>query len=288
MKIADMFDWKLKDLVPRLKDLKEQGFDVVQFSPIQTCKPGDWRFLFQNISINCFGNRLGSKEDWIKANKEAHRIGLKTCTSVQLRHVASSDTNNLLPHEYVPRSISKYIKGEPFASNDRNRKDVTEGFWGLPRLDYDSIELTETEYFPFLDVVLNHSDFVRLDEGKHIGLPSEGYHFWERMNERYGKRIIAECINEVEHILKEYAEYCLVLTEEGTPCPKGTVRFVESHDTFLNDWGYTKHLSSDEILNKFECSCKLHHNVMFYARPFDDTIFSHRMNQILHNPNNKC
>ena len=90
--------------------------------------------------------------------------------------------------------------------NDKNRYHVTEGNWGLPRLDYENEELIFSEYIPFLDKIFEYSDYARLDEGKHIGLPSEGYKIWTILYQRYGHRIIAECINEREDILNEYAD----------------------------------------------------------------------------------
>lgn len=289
MKIVDAFNWNFNDVAMRARDFKSQGFDAVQISPIQWCKEGnDWYLLFQNYDIQTIGNRLGTEQEWIKCCEELHNAGLKVITSIQLRHVAGKDNGECKPHEKVPYHIAKHCKGVDWYNNDKDRHQVTEGNWGLPRLDYESDELWEDEYIPFLDTVFCHSDYVRIDEGKHIGLPSEGYKFWSRFYNIFGKRAIAECINEREDILNEYAKYCLVLTEEGTKCPKGTVRFVESHDTYLNDWGYTKHLSDWEILNRFEGICRAHHNVMFYIRPFNNTVFSSRMYDILHNPCNRC
>ena len=289
MKIVDCFNWYLSDIEKELPNFKHQGFDVVQLPPIQYCKPGnEWYKLFQNYDIQTIGNRLGTEEDWIRVNYSAHALGLKTCTCIQLRHVAGMDNGVVRPHELVPQKIAKFYKGVDEYRDDKNRHHVTEGNWGLPRLDYENEELIFSEYIPFLDKIFEHSDYARLDEGKHIGLPSEGYKIWSILYQRYGHKIIAECINEREDILNEYAKYCWVLTEEGIACPKGTVRFVESHDTYLNEWGYTRNLSDDRVLYLFEQSCKKHHNVMFYLRPFNDTWRSQRMYDILHNKENKC
>lgn len=288
MRIADAFNWTFQDVAKHVKDFKEVGFDAVQLSPIQHCKEGqDWYFLFQNYDIQTIGNRLGSESDWKEACMILRAEGLKVVTSVQLRHVAGADNGACIPHEKVPASVAKYCKGMN-GTNDRIRREVTEGHWGLPRLDYENDELWQEHYIPFLDKVFQHSDYIRLDEGKHIGLPSEGYTIWDKLYDRYGKRIIAECINERPAILEEYSKYCLALTEEGPHVPRGTVRFVESHDTYLNSWGWSKHLSDVEILNRFARICKNHHNVLFYLRPFNNTAFSQRMSMILHDPSNKC
>lgn len=173
MKIVDCFNWFLSDIEKELSNFKCQGFDVVQLPPIQYCKSGnEWYKLFQNYDIQTIGNRLGTEEDWIRVNQKAHELGLKTCTCVQLRHVAGMDNGVARPHELVPQKIAKFYKGVDEYRNDKNRHHVTEGNWGLPRLDYENKELIFSEYIPFLDKIFEYSDYARLDEGKHIGLPS--------------------------------------------------------------------------------------------------------------------
>ena len=38
MKILHLFQWRINDIIPELKTIKNQGFDAIQISPIQGTK----------------------------------------------------------------------------------------------------------------------------------------------------------------------------------------------------------------------------------------------------------
>ena len=38
MRIMQCFNWRLKDIIPNLEQIKEQGFDAIQINPIQRLK----------------------------------------------------------------------------------------------------------------------------------------------------------------------------------------------------------------------------------------------------------
>ena len=74
-------------------------------------------------------------------------------------------------------------------------------------------------------------------------------------------------------MLNEYSSYMYVLGNYDCIDKNKMVKYVESHDTFLSDddLGYTKNISSDEIIDEYCNLINLYPNTIFYIRPFDDS-----------------
>lgn len=282
MRIIDCYNWKWKDIKSKAHHFKDLGFTAVKFSPILRCKEGmeHWK-LYQNLDFT-IGNRLGSEQELFDAADYIRSIGLETIVDIQLRHVAGRDNGEPVPHEDVPDSIKRFFIDKRYLLNDKNRRDVTEGGWGLPRIDYDNPELQNQEYWPLLDKVFEHFDWVRLDEGKHLGLPSEGYNLINNLYKRYDNKFIFECINEREDILNQYAQYGLVLTDTWSKMGRGSVRFFESHDSYYHGWGESHKWDDNRRIDELEKLMKKYHNVLLFLRPFDTIIDNPRLKEVLH------
>lgn len=288
MIILNTFNWKLQDVISNMQKIKDQGFDAIQISPICECKPGnEWWKLYQPLSFKV-GNRLGDSYDFEKLCVEANLKGLRVFVDVVLRHVASTDDGLPAPHELCSKSLASFWVDNR-SCDPNNRQDIINGGWGLPRLDYNNKNLQDLYYKPFLDYVTEHADGIRLDMGKHFALPEEGGTFWDNVIKQYkerGKFIYAECINTPTHILNAYTRYCSTLTDQYAKMGVGSVRFFESHDTYYHDWSNTDKMDDAQRLWSLRRLCLEHHNVMFFARPFDNLVFSDSLREILTMPDN--
>lgn len=281
MKIVDCYNWKFKDILQKAAYFKELGFTAIKFSPILRCKEGEehWK-LYQNLDFT-IGNRLGTEEELFEAADAIRILGMKAIVDIQLRHVAGEDTGEPIPHHDVPESIKIFFIDKRNLFNDKDRYHVTEGGWGLPRIDYDNPELQEQEYFPLLDKVFKHFDWVRLDEGKHLGLPSEGYNLITKLSIRYNNKFIFECINERPDILDQYARYGLVLTDRNAKMGRGSVRFFESHDSYYHKWDETHLWDDEKRIYELGEMMKEYHNVLLFLRPFDNIIYNPKLKEVL-------
>ena len=117
----------------------------------------------------------------------------------------------------------------------------------------------------------------RFDAAKSIGLPSEGYDFWPNLIYRlkkYGMFLYGELIfEEDKKIIDEYSKYMHILGNYDGSNKDMMVKYVETHDTYLSEdmLGYTKNVSSKEILKWYKDMIMYYKNSLFYTRPFDDT-----------------
>ena len=65
MRIVQCFNWRLIDIIPNLRLIKEQEFDAVQINPIQPLKEDglkEWWMSYQPIAFK-IGNFFGTKEE---------------------------------------------------------------------------------------------------------------------------------------------------------------------------------------------------------------------------------
>mgnify|MGYP003510774942 FL=1 len=93
MKILQLLHYELKDIIPMLDKIKDQGFTHVQTAPVQHLKQSvddwrDWWLKYQPTSL-----RIDKKEDLIRLCDEAHKRNLKVIVDVVVRHVANNNYN---------------------------------------------------------------------------------------------------------------------------------------------------------------------------------------------------
>ena len=285
-KIIHMFQWKLSDIKENLQQVKDSGYTHIQISPVTPTKQpesNEYWLLYQPIDFT-IGNNLGSKEEFIDLCGEAHEIGLQIIVDCVVRHLASRDDGSLYPHEKCNPKIAnkrEYWLDPINASNYWDRWQVCWRCTGTPTLDYNNQELLNTYILPFLDEVLTYADGLRIDEAKHIALPREGAQFWNIIAKRYSDKFIyGECIFIDQNLFDDYANYINVLTNSLPSRNKHrAVVFFESHDTFKT-FKYTCWMDNQTRLHEYEKLLQEYDSVLFYARPFDDLIFSEDIKRI--------
>ena len=281
MKILHLFQWRINDIIPELKTIKDQGFDAIQISPIQGTKDSgmEWWKLYQPINLKIGNEQIGSKKDLINLIQEARKYNLKIIVDIVLRHVAGDESYPLKPHRNVDPELLQYLAEPIEAVNiDNDRWQCTRRCTGMPMLDYDNVKLRKL-YRRFLDeLVFIGVDGFRLDQLKHYALPEEGGKALELFS-RYN--MYGEAINCSKELLNKYSKYMKVLTEGRPSDITKLVAKFETHDDYL-EFGWTKRMTDemrliewDVLVNQLQgCDC------LYYARPFETLWKSEEMRKI--------
>lgn len=281
MRILHLLQYPIKHIIPNLDNIKEQGYDYIQISPVQPtkCESNIFWLLYQPCDFTIGNAQIGTKDDFIELCEKAHEKGLKIVVDIVLRHVASDNHNSSLPHEKVNKNLLKFIKHVPNISDYNNRFEVTNFATGTPTLDYNNQELQRI-FVAFLDELKECGcDLFRLDELKHFSLDEEGGSFFKNVIDKYDNFGYGEIIYCDKDLLNKYSQHIKILTDGRCDNKDDMVVFVESHDTFLNDGdlGYTKYLCDDIIVNEYSVLCDNFPNTIFYARPFSDSYKDQRI-----------
>lgn len=269
MRILHLLQWHINDIIPRLEDIREQGFDIVQISPLQGTKDDGLEFwkLYQPVNLKIGNIQTGNKQDLEALCRKAKEIHLKICVDIVLRHVATDNFNIKKPHQLVDDQLRQYILDMPLMENESNRYEVTNYSSGMPVLDYENPGYQQL-CIRYLDELKECGvDLFRLDQLKHYRLPSEGGTFIQNVMSKYewyGEAIYCE-----KELLDQYAIYGMV----GTNCfmtdkNKG-VFWVLSHDDILT-FKIGINLEGDLFCEEYKLLCKNYPNTLFYAKPFCD------------------
>ena len=281
MKILHLFQWKINDIIPELKTIKEQGFDAIQISPIQGTKDSgmEWWKLYQPVNLKIGNEQIGSKKDLINLIQESRKFNLKIIVDIVLRHVAGDESYPLKPHRNVDPELLSYLAEPIEAVNiDGDRWQCTRRCTGMPMLNYDDPELQKL-YKRFLDeLIFIGVDGFRLDQLKHYALPEEGSNIMDIFTQY---NMYGEAINCTKDILDRYSKYMKVLTEGRPSDITKLVAKFESHDDYL-DTGLTKRMNDGMRLTEWNilvnhlpgCDC------LYYARPFETRWKSEDMRKI--------
>lgn len=281
MKILHLFQWRINDIIPELKTIKEQGFDAIQISPIQGTKDSgiEWWKLYQPINLKIGNEQIGSKKDLINLIQEARKFNLKIIVDIVLRHVAGDELYPLKPHRNVDPELLQYLAEPIDAVNiDGDRWQCTRRCTGMPMLNYDIPELQKL-YKRFLDeLIFIGVDGFRLDQLKHYALPEEGSNIMDIFTQY---NMYGEAINCSKELLDKYSKYMKVLTEGRPSDITKLVAKFESHDDYL-DTGLTKRMNDGMRLTEWDilvnhlpgCDC------LYYARPFETLWKSEDMRKI--------
>lgn len=286
MRILHLFQWKVLDITPKLKEIKNAGWDAIQITPVQPFKNCDCWWAIYQIEGFSIGNKFGSKEDLIFLTEEAHRIGLKIIVDVVLDHVSSDEKDFLTPNEKVDEVLTSnpfFWKEKKQISNWNSRYEVINYCYGLPVMNLENYDLQDI-IIDFLNELIDDCsvDGFRIDSAKSIKLPSEGSNFWSRIfDSLHNKENLfnyCELIFVDNNVVIEYAKYINVMTnfsnqiyDFDNQTKEKLVVFFESHDSFLdNTIGYTSKMNSDSILDNFKYIRNDFKNVIFYSRPFED------------------
>lgn len=281
MKILHLFQWRINDIIPELKTIKDQGFDAIQISPIQGTKDSgmEWWKLYQPINLKIGNEQIGSKKDLINLIQEARKYNIRIIVDIVLRHVAGDETYPLKPHRNVDPELLPYLAEPIDAVNiDNDRWQCTRRCTGMPMLNYDDPNLMKL-YRRFLDeLVFIGVDGFRLDQLKHYALPEEGGKALELFS-RYN--MYGEALNCSKELLNKYSKYMKVLTEGRPSDITKLVAKFESHDDYL-ELGLTKRMTDEMRLTEWDvlvnhlsgCDC------LYYTRPFETLWKSEEMRKI--------
>lgn len=281
MKILHLFQWRINDIIPELKTIKNQGFDAIQISPIQGTKDSglEWWKLYQPINLKIGNEQIGSKKDLINLVQEARKYNLKVIVDIVLRHVAGDELCPLKPHRNVDPELLPYLAEPIEAVNiDNDRWQCTRRCTGMPMLDYDNVKLRKL-YRRFLDeLVFIGVDGFRLDQLKHYALPEEGSNIMELFMQY---NMYGEALNCSTELLNKYSKYMKILTEGRPSDITKLVAKFESHDDYL-EFGWTKRMTDQMRLTEWNvlvnqlqgCDC------LYYARPFETLWKSEEMRRI--------
>lgn len=297
-KILHLFQYPIKDIIDKLDDIKQSGWDSILISPVQPSKEEDnWSSWYMNYQITSLsiGNKYGKKEQLKELCNKAHDKGLKIYTDIIITHFGNkSKEEELMPHDNVDKDLvdNQYFWREKKYINYDSRYSITHHCNALPAV--------KTENFDYQNLVIKfinelidcNIDGIRLDSAKMISTPEEDFGeprnmFFERVftGIKTPLYVFGEVIFEKKEIIEKYQKYINVLTEfSGNSYnlnSQKTVFFIEGHDTFLDkQMGYTSKWTMDKIVNEYEFLVRDFQKVLFYARPNDNTYLSDRIKYI--------
>ena len=250
MRILSLFDCRLECIIKYLPEIRYQGFDAVQISPLQNTKDdksSEWWMLYQPLGFN-LGNRMGSKDELKSLCDEAKKNNLIVIADAVINHLASTNnTGSLDAHpncdpEILSNPDSFKIKRN--VENWHDRYQVTNYCMNLPGLNPNS-RLVQKKIIDMLNeyISLGISGF-RFDAAKSIALPCEGCDFFPNITYALNKWmavIYGEVLFADKGLISEYAKYMKVLTNSDAYNNNDIVKFVENKDSYLSsDLGYTR------------------------------------------------
>lgn len=288
-----MFKLGYKRNRKKLPQIYEQGFTLVQITPVQPLKEDhkkNWWLCYQPCGLQ-IGNQYGSKEDLISLCKTAELYNIKIIVDVIFTHVAQS--KDLEFHERVDK---KLIENPYFWREKRNlesdmeynnRYKVTHYCaGGLPGLNLYNWDL-QNRIADFLNECIDCGvSGFRFDSGKSIPLPSDYFaenlkdawpcDFFPRVLSKLNRNDLEnyiEVLNVGPDLIRNYSEFGKVLTDvEFLELDKNTlITYVESHDQYYN-WrpGKISTLSDATISEWYYGKNNYYPNTLYYARPFSN------------------
>lgn len=280
MRILSLFDCNLDNIIWYLPEIKRQGFDAIQISPLQNTKDDsskEWWMLYQPLNFN-LGNRIGNSESLKRLCDEARKYGIVIIADAVINHLASTNnTGSLDPHplcdpEILANADSFKIKRN--VDNWDDRYQVTNYCMSLPGLNPKS-RLIQRKVIDMLNeyIRLGVSGF-RFDAAKSIALPEEGCDFFPNITFNlnswvaviYGEVLFAD-----RELINKYARYMKVLTNSDAYNNNDIVKFIENKDSYLSkDLGYTRGVNVHDINNWYRGICWNYPNTLYYARNYSD------------------
>ena len=285
--ILHLLQWDLKSIIPQLETIHNQGFNMIQISPIQSCKyENEWWQLFQPYGFK-IGNKLGTKEDLIELCKEAKKYNIKIIVDVVVNHMASSDDGQLKPHSKVDQRLlsnAEFWRDFKTIDNWDDRCQVITRCDGLPTLRLERFDI-QNLIIKFLNELIDCGvGGLRFDSGKSIALPEENSNFWTRVMDSLKRKDelfnYAEVIFADSQLLDKYNKYINVVTNSWSSNKSKMVTFTENHDSYLGI-GWTKKMTDDMLIKEWEVLLQNREwNVLFYARPWSELFKSDEIRRI--------
>lgn len=290
MRILSLFDCNLDSIIGYLPEIKRQGFDAVQISPLQNTKDDhsrEWWMLYQPINFN-IGNRIGDESSLRRLCDEAHKNGLIIVADAVINHLASiNNTGSLNPHPKCDKTILHTpgcFKEKRNIDNWNDRYQVTHYCMNLPGLN-PSNKLVQQKIIDMLNKYIDLGvQGFRFDAAKSIALPEEGCDFFSNVTYSLNKWltiIYGEVLFSDKELISKYAKYMKVLTNCDAYNREDIIKFVENKDSYLSsDLGYTKNNNIHDINNWYSGICGEFPNTLYYARNYTNDWNSWRSKEI--------
>ena len=290
MRILSLFDCNLDSIIKYLPEIKRQGFDAIQISPLQNTKDDyskEWWMLYQPINFN-IGNRIGNKDSLRRLCDEANKNGLLIVADAVINHLASIDNNgSLIPHPLCDKDIlNNYdsFKERRNIDNWDDRYQVINYCMSLPGLNPNS-RLVQEKIICMLNEYIDLGvQGFRFDAAKSIALPEEGCDFFPNVTyslKRWLPLIYGEVLFSDRDLIQKYAKYMKVLTNCEAYNKKDLIKYVENKDSYLSkDLGYTMNVNINDINKWYDSLCMYYPNTLYYARNYSSDWNSWRSNEI--------
>ena len=290
MRIISLFDCSLNSIKKYLGEIKNQGFDAIQISPLQRTKDDnsrEWWMLYQPLGFD-IGNRMGSMDDLKSLCDEAHKNGLYIIADVVVNHLASiNNTGSLIPNPMCDKDILNNPdcwKERRGIDNWNDRYQVTHYCMGLPGLNPHN-HLVQQKIINMLNTYISCGvDGFRFDAAKSIALPEEGCDFFKNITFSMNKWlpiIYGEVLFSDKDLIQKYARYMKVLTNCDAYNKEDVIRYVENKDSYMSsDLGYTKHVSVYDINCWYNGLALYFPNTLYYARNYSNDWNAWRSNEV--------
>ena len=194
--IMQAFNWKYSQVEDNLPTLAEQGFKIIQLSPVQIPKQNGvkWEFFYQPVSFTVAPKSpLGTKEELIHLCSEADKYGINIIVDVVCNHMATTgQLVNGLPE--VDPEVATYepqlYEGQTTYFHQYKESDLgntcgqtTQRYeWGvLPDLNTGNSYVQERVRSFLKECIDCGVDGFRFDAAKHIETPEDpafASNFW--------------------------------------------------------------------------------------------------------------
>lgn len=275
--ILQLFNWKIKDIIPELENIKNAKFTHIQVSPLQGLKEEfqgiNWFILYQPTNYK-IGNDIGSKEDLEELCFKANKIGLQIIVDVVFHHIANDRGNDISDKndKYILELDNLWYK-ESFwnIQNYNDRYETTHySLSGLPALNLNNKELRKMQFNYLIALLACGVSGFRFDAIRHM---SDENGYFEEMREIVGNALdnsYGECIDCERSEIDLYKKYMNV----------GTNISVNKDEDRLTLWSFShddentfgKKLDDNIINREFEY---LYNNykadLLYYARVYNDS-----------------
>lgn len=184
--ILQCWNWSFKSMSDNIERIAEQGYGIIQTSPIQTAvqnttgKVKDkWYWLYQPIDFsidNSGQSALGTKDEFVKMCEKAHEYGIKVVVDIIPNHLASG--SNCVPSNKILADIlndeSCWHSYKTGVTDYHNRLQLTQYCSGnLADLNTGSEKIQNYTVNFMKECIDAGADGFRFDSAKHIETPKD-------------------------------------------------------------------------------------------------------------------
>lgn len=180
------WNWSYANIEANIAKIASQGYTAVQVSPIQQCKQGTkgdymsvWWAFYQPASFsidNSGSSALGTKNDFIRMCRTAHKYGVYVIVDVVANHMGDNGANQKSPAiiDDLEKDASCWHDLNRNISNYQSRYDITQFCLnGVPDLNTGSSKVQNYVLNFLKECIDAGADGFRFDAVKHIETPDD-------------------------------------------------------------------------------------------------------------------